>query len=166
MAQLKSTTVTGDLTVSGHVTNNTAPTANEHLVNKAYADSIVTASTHWYSIVGNNVTGENRWNRFTTDTFDATLNPGKYLVIYSCTASAAGTGVLTARLINNDNEELSANYRSRVSTACNGTMLSTLNASFVLTVDESTTYSIYPQIYGSSTWVGRGASISIIKLTP
>lgn len=164
MAQLKDTSVAGNLSVTGHVTNNTTPTADGHLVNKAYADTIASVQSHIYGIVGNNVTGENRWNRFTSDNFDITLQPGVYMVNYSCTASAAGSGVLTARLINNESELVSMSYQNRVSTACNSTMLSTLNCSFVVRVDEETDFSIWPQIYGSATWTGRGAAVNIIKL--
>lgn len=165
MAQLKSTTVTGDLSVSGHVINSTAPTESGHLVNKEYVDSIVTSNTHYFAVVSNNVTAENRWNRFTSDSFDVELGAGKYLINYNCTATAAGTGVITARLTTNGEEVSPNGYSSRVTGACNSGMYTTLNATFVLSVDEMTTYNFYPQMYASSTWVGRGCVMNIIKLT-
>lgn len=164
MAQLKDTTINGNLSVTGNVSSSATPTDSNHVANKSYVDGIGTTYVYDYYPVGNNVTGASRWNTFTQSSYNITLPKGTYLIVYSVTCTVGGTGILTV-MMGNNGDEMDNNRCSRQTVACSTAGWSTINASFVLTVDESTDYSFNPQVWGSVSWTGQGARIQIIKMT-
>ena len=160
MAQLKDTTVNGDLTVSGHVVNNVTPTNHTHLINKGYLDEIGTVRYKGLTEIGNNFNAPGAFHRYTVDNytgnFNVTLPRGTYLFNYSLEVTGEGQGTIVA-IIKNGSEELGYRHGSRATASTAANVTTTINGCFIFWVEEETDYSIHPELYSSTVyWTGRG----------
>ncbi len=164
MAQLKTTTVSGDLTVTGNIICDSSPTADNHVVTKEYVDAIGTVYHYRFSAVANNSNAASGWKRYTNEIYTITLQPGTYMVTYNCQARGSGTGILTSLMCDNG-AELGIDASTRMTAPCSSGVHTSLRGTFPLTVSTTKTYNFYPMIWGNVSWTGIYATLDIVKLT-
>lgn len=174
MAQLLDTTVNGDLEVTGNISSTSIPTSENHVVTKGYLEEVNKYYVRKLAPIGSNSNGAGNWKQFTTSNYDVSLKKGTYLITVSCLYTATGTGLITTRVLNN-NVEIDSDIDStgketgwrctRQTTPCDSTRYVSTNSTFLYTLNSDTNCSFRPEAYGSATWTGHRATISIVRIS-